>query len=84
MQMRLETNSAAIINQMLERNLTIDSAVELTGLSRSTLAKVVNADSTISYRTAARLKKAFGVDAVIRILPPRRRVKAKHTPRQSR
>ena len=76
MQMRLETNSAAIISEMLERNLTIDSAAELTGLSRSTLAKVVNADSTISYRTAARLKKAFDVDAVIRILPPKRQREA--------
>lgn len=73
MQMRLETNSAAIITQMLERNLTIDSAAELTGLSRSTMTKAVSSDTTISYSTAARLKKAFGVDSVIRILPPKRK-----------
>ena len=72
MQMRLETNSAEIIARMLERNLTIDSAAEMTGISRSTLAKAVNRDSTISYITAARLRKAFGND-IIRILPPKRK-----------
>ena len=69
MRTRLQSNSAAILAAMIERGYDLQRASEVCNIHPSNFSVLLKADKEIYFKTAAKLKKAFGDDAVT-ILPP--------------
>lgn len=59
-----KSNSRALLQTLLDRNLSLTSAAEQSGVSQDLLGKLIRDDRHISIRTAGKLKAAFGDSAV--------------------
>lgn len=69
MRTRVQNNSAAILDAMINKGLSACEAAQAVGVHVDTLTYLLKADRPIHYKTAAKLKKAFGENSVT-ILPP--------------
>lgn len=61
---RVKSNSAAIVATMIERGMSRDDVAQACGIDVYRLSRIISADRPIHYKTAAKLVKALGADAV--------------------
>lgn len=61
---RVKSNSAAIVAAMIERGMSREDVARACNINVYRLSRIISADRPIHYKTAAKLVKAFGTDAV--------------------
>lgn len=69
MRTRIESNAAHVLQSLLESGKSTTEAAAELGISADLLNRLVKRNKIISLRTASRLRRAFGADA-IRIIEP--------------
>ena len=72
-QTRLKSNSAAILTALLNRGVSVAQAARESGIAAGMLTSFLHRDKHVHYRTASRLRKYFGENAVEVVLPTARK-----------
>ena len=72
-QTRLKSNSAAILTALLNRGVSVAQAARESGIAAGMLTTMLHRDRRVHYRTASRLRKYFGDNAVEVVLPTARK-----------
>ena len=61
---RLRSNPNGILSAMLAQKLSATEAAKRAGVNRDLMSRVLKSATPIRYETAARLRDAFGDDAI--------------------
>lgn len=69
MRTRIESNAAHVLKSVIESGKSTTEAAAALGISADLLNRLIKCNKSISLRTASRLRRAFGADA-IRIIEP--------------
>ena len=65
----LKSKSAVIMKRLCERKISVVRAAVESGISPGGIIKLLRRDCLVQYRTACRLRKYFGEEAVEVVVP---------------